>query len=94
LYFRDKVFVNDLLHILKCVRYNFIESPSWCLFPDSLRARLPKSDFTEIGISETALPDSKSTRQEDGFPLRFFHMKNLGLALQLGKASLHDALLP
>jgi hypothetical protein len=68
--FDDTASCSDLLHILKCVRYRFIEATSLLLFPDLSGALLSKTDFREIGTFENVLIDSKGKKQEDSFPLQ------------------------
>jgi hypothetical protein len=65
--FQEKAFFSDLLHIVKCMRYRFIEGRSLVFFPDFTHALLAKSDFKEIRISENVFTGSQNKSRRSIF---------------------------
>ena len=83
----------DLLHLVKCIRYRMVSGSGICIFPDRDDV-LQKYEFLSIEIPVWVLDNSNARKMDDKLPLMMYHRQNLYKAILKSNLSLVIALLP
>jgi hypothetical protein len=86
------IFFSDVLHLLKVIRYRFVEADLIWIFP-GMEKGFTKNDLLKLGMPQCLLNDCRTKKMEDGFPLRMFSIKYVRKAMQLKRLDLMFALI-
>ena len=85
---------SDTLHILKCVRYRYVnEIPIFCFLTDKIPT-IKQNSFMEIGVPYYLLDSHKAKKMEDNLPKKLFRFKYLYSARKHTRMDLYFALFP
>ena len=85
---------SDPLHLLKCVRYRYVnEISKFCFFTDNTPT-ITLESFISIGIPHYLLDPHKSKKMEDSFPKDLFKFKFLSASRLNNRMDLYFALFP
>jgi Ca2+/Na+ antiporter len=86
-------FFSDILHLLKIVRYRFVEGTELYLFPFTTY-KIGRKDFHLAGISEYLLCDKRAQKMEYCYPLKMFTFKYLKNIIEIERPDLLFVFLP
>lgn len=84
----------DLLHLLKILRYRLSCGASVCVWPDNHDNMITPTDWAEIGIPEWITCDDSNKKMEDALPLHMFRKEFLINAYLAERYDLFLLLLP
>ena len=83
----------DLLHLVKCIRYRFVCGSTVCPYPQ-LPEGVSVADFEQIGIAPWVLDPSQVRKMDDFLPLMMFTIDNVCNALKMNREDVAVTLLP
>jgi hypothetical protein len=62
----------DVLHLLKTIRYRYVTPMHHFPLPFAIMATIPREPWRLFGMSDNLLNDSQANRQEDELAMKFF----------------------
>lgn len=83
----------DVLHLVKCIRYRFVCGSKICPFPFTSDT-VTLEDFRKIGVVEWVLDSSQARKLDDFLPLMLFRTEHVLRAVEMGMPAVVCALLP
>ena len=84
----------DLLHLLKCLRYRLVCGSSICPWITQQEATINIESLKSIGIKKYVLDPSQSKKMDDKLPLLLFNFNNIAEAIRQKRYDIMLALLP
>ena len=83
----------DMLHLVKCIRYRFVSGSKICPFPCTMET-VTLEDFKKVGILDWVLDPSQARKMDDFLPLMMFRTEYIVRAIELGMPHVACTLLP
>ena len=89
----NRLIFEDLLHLVKCIRYRFVSGSKICPFPFTGQT-VTVEHFRQVGIVEWVLDSSQARKMDDFLPLMMFNPEHVLRAVELNMPEVACVLLP